>query len=222
MRVLCVRRGNKYGDEWVTRLRGMVARHLPIAHEFICLTETPIDGVICVPFVTDLPGYWAKIELFNPGRFDGDSLYLDLDVVVTASLEKLVRCLDGDRTRLWALDDFSYGLVNPKQGLGPDAIRFLGGAGTVNSSVMLWHGDAAKRVWTQFSPEVMQRLHGDQNHITQALWPDKINLIPPGIACSYRYHVTQGKSAPITVFHGIPKMDELPPKDALRRAWEAA
>jgi hypothetical protein len=221
VRVLCVRWGAKYGDEWVKRLRNMVAKHLAIPHEFVCLTDTPIKGVACEPFTSDLPGWWSKLEMLS-GRFDGDNLYFDLDVVIEASLEKLVRCLDGDRSRLWALDDFSYSIAKPRE-LSTDAQRMLGGPGTVNSSVMAWHGDAAKRAWTNFDPSVMQVLHGDQNWITQSLWPDKINLIPPGIASSFKYGILRGDSpAPITVFHGIPKMDELPPNHKLRRIWETA
>jgi hypothetical protein len=222
VRVLCVKWGDKYGAEWVVRLRNMVAKHLPIPHEFVCVTERPVDGVVCVPFVSDLPGWWAKVELFAPGRFAGDNLYLDLDVVVKASIEKLYRCLDGDRTQVWALDDFSYSLVTPKS-LGPEARRVLGGVGTINSSVMAWNGDAGKRVWTHFDPACMDYLHGDQNWITQALWPDKINLIPPGIAGSFKYgRLRDEPFAPVTVFHGEPKMNQLPPSHELRRIWESA
>lgn len=223
MRVLCVKWGKKYDSKWVTRLRGMVAAGLDIPHKFQCVTDVPIPGVDCIPFISDLPGWWAKVELLAPGRFPGDNLYLDLDVVITGKIEKLVRCLDGDRSRLWALDDFSYSLANPKC-LGDDAKRILGGDGTINSSVMMWHGDAAKQAWTQFDPEYMKVLHGDQNWITKALWPDKINLIPPGVVRSYRYHALNDslRDAPVTVFHGIPKMDELPPRDPLRQIWEAA
>lgn len=223
MRVICVKWGLKYGPEWVLRLRNMVAKQLPIPHQFVCVTDDPVEGVECIPFISDLPGWWSKVELFYPGRFDGDNLYLDLDVVLTGSIEKLARCLDGDRSRLWALDDFSYSLVNPRKGLGGDTRALLGGDGTINSSVMLWHGDRAKRVWTRFAPGVMQVLHGDQNWITQALWPDRINLIPPGIAGSFKYHVQRGqKDAPITVFHGHPKPCDLPRSDALRQTWECA
>jgi len=200
----------------------MVAKHLPVPHQFVCVTDAPVDGIECVPFVSDLPGWWSKVELFAPDRFDGDNLYLDLDVVVRCSLEKLVRCLDGDRSRLWALDDFSYSLVNPKP-LGSDARRILGGVGTINSSVMMWHGDSAKRVWTQFDPACMQILHGDQNWITQAMWPDRINLIPPGIAGSFKYGKLRNEPyAPVMVFHGTPKMSDLPPTHELRRIWETA
>lgn len=223
MKVVCVKTGTKYGAEWVIRLRNMVAKHLPVAHEFVCLTDRPVEGLACTPINNDLPTWWAKVGLFEPGFLSGDKLYLDLDVVITGSLEKLVRCLDGDRSRLWALDDFSYSLVNPKRGMSADAIKLLGGTGTINSSVMLWNGDVAKRVWTRFAPEVMNVLHGDQNWITQALWPDKINLIPPGLVCSYKYHVLRGvPAAPVVVFHGDPKAPALPTSDPLRVLWEAA
>lgn len=223
MKVICVKTGDKYGAEWVIRLRNMVARHLPLLHEFICVTDRPIAGVVCIPINNDLPTWWGKVGLFEPGFIEGDKFYLDLDVVITGSLEKLVRCLDGDRSRLWALDDFSYSLVRPRQGLSGDALRLLGGHGTINSSVMLWSNDSAKRVWTKFAPEIIGTLHGDQNWITQALWPDKINLIPPGLACSYKYHVLRGEpTAPIVVFHGDPKAPALHRSDPLRQLWEAA
>jgi hypothetical protein len=221
MRVLCVKWGEKYGKEWVIRLRNMVAKHLPIQHEFVCITDEPLEGVDCVPFISDLPGWWSKLELFS-GRFDGDNIYFDLDVVIQSSIEKLFRCLDGDRSRVWALDDFSYSLVKPKS-LSAEAKRILGGDGTINSSVMAWHGDSGKRAWTRFDPAVMQVLHGDQNWITQSLWPDKINLIPPGIAGSFKYGRMRGDPySPVTVFHGKPKVHELPPSHQLRRIWESA
>jgi len=197
--VVCVKWGDRYGPSYVTKLQSMCRRHLP-PHQFLCITESPVDGVWCAPLLCDLSGWWQKLGLFQPGRFTGDVLYLDLDVVITRSLCGMVSLLDTDRSRLWALDDFSYSLVKPRQGLGDHVKNMLGGEGTVNSSVMMWHGDAAADVWRKFTPEVMSVLHGDQNFITQALWPN-INLIPREWATSYKY----GGEGAIRVFHGTPK-----------------
>jgi hypothetical protein len=38
--VLCVKFGNKYGDDYVERLRNMVSRHMTIPYEFVCLTDS--------------------------------------------------------------------------------------------------------------------------------------------------------------------------------------
>lgn len=218
IRVVCVKWGNKYGQEWVYRLRRMLNRHFR-PHQFVCMTDKPIHGVECVPCPEGLPGWWAKVGLFEPGKFPGWNLYLDLDVVITASIAKIDEGLTEDK--VWARDDFSYSLLNHKN-LDPHAKKLLGGDGTVNSSVMLWKGGAGRRVWDEFSPGVMDVLHGDQNWITQRLWPDEVGLLDNKWACSYKYHIQRGESAkPIVVFHGDPKVTQLSRKDPLRVEWEA-
>lgn len=218
MRVVCLKWGGKYSDEYVTRLKAMVARHLHAAHEFVCYTERSVEGVTCQPLPSDLPGWWAKIGLFKPGLATGPTLYLDLDIVINGEI-RLPELGD----KLWALDDFSYSLLRPKQDVDPWTRKLLGGSGTVNSSVMYWQGDIARKVWDDFTPAVMKELHGDQNWITRCLWPDKIGLFPPGLACSFKYHIERGdKPAPIIVFHGEPKPASLSARHPLRLLWEAA
>lgn len=220
LRVVCVKWGNKYGPEWVYNLQGMVSRHLSVDHEFVCMTDKPIPGVECVPCEEGLPTWWSKVGLFRPGKFPGANLYLDLDVVLTDDISMMLA--DAERGRLLVPDDFSYSLKNPKKGIGSETQRLLGGAGTVNSSVMLWHGDDCSAVWDDFRPEKMKEVHGDQNWITQALWPDGIRLMDPKWVCSYKYHVIRGeKVRPIAVFHGDPKVTQLSRKDPLRLAWES-
>ncbi len=220
MRVICVKWGNKYGPEWVYQLRSMVRRNFAYAHEFVCMTDQPIGDVNCVPCTGGLPGWWAKVGLHEPGKFPGTNLYLDLDVVITQDISAIMDVLvDGKVT---APDDFSYSLINKKQGIGPDMRRLLGGDGTVNSSVMIWKDDAGRDVWDKFTPEKMDEVHGDQNWLTQALWPDKLALLPKEWICSYKYDVLRGgKIAPITIFHGNPKVTDLSSSDPLRIAWAA-
>lgn len=195
----------------------MAARYLP-PHDFLCLTDAPVEGVDCQPLECEWPSWWSKLSLFRPGALPGENFYLDLDVVLTAPV--VLPTLDG---RLWALDDFSYSLLRPRQDVDPWTRRLLGGSGTINSSVMYWRDDAGAKVWNDFKPEVMRELHGDQNWITRCLWPDRISLFPPGFACSFKYHVQRGQpTAPIVVFHGQPKAHELERSNPLRQAWEAA
>lgn len=217
MRVICIKWGKKYSSEYVIKLKNSVERWLSVPHEFVCITESPVDGVNCIQFETKHEGWWAKIELFRPGRFPGANLYLDLDVIVTASLDGFIK----PEGRLLALDDFSYSLRNKKQGIDPKTRELLGGDGTCNSSVMFWHDDEARDVWDRFSPEVMTRLHGDQNHITQCLWPNKLALYQPGLACSYKYHVLNNDGhGSVCVFHGNPKPHELDKTNSLRKIWD--
>ena len=69
----------------------------------------------------------------------------------------------------------------------------------------------------------MTRLHGDQNYLTQMLYPHTLSLYPPGLAASYKYHVLNGKRfGAVTVFHGNPKPDELEKSEPLRQIWLAA
>lgn len=218
LRVICVKWGNKYGPEWVYKLQGMVSRHLKVKHEFVCMTDKPIKDVECVPCPDDLPGWWAKVGLFEPGKFPGQNLYLDLDVVITRDIPT-INCAPG---KITAPDDFSYSLIKPKTGIGSDMQRLLGGIGTINSSVMRWDDDAGSDVWDKFTPAKMSEVHGDQNWITQALWPEKLDLMREGVVCSYKYHVQRGVDpSPIVVFHGDPKVTQLSKSDPLRLAWVA-
>lgn len=220
MRVVCIKHGEKYGSEWVMRLRAMVARHLPCDHEFICYTERPVTEVTCEPLPSGLPGWWSKIGLHRPGVSVGPTLYFDLDVVLTGDVSVFLR---SDDSKVWALDDFSYGFRNPKVGLDASSLRLLGGPSTCNTSVMFWYGDAGRKAWDTFTPAVMDEVHGDQNWITKSLWPDTLSLFPPRLACSFKYHVLrQDAHGVATIFHGDPKPNDLAKDHPLRQQWEAA
>lgn len=197
--VACVKWGDKYGPNYVTKLQSMCSRHLP-QHRFVCFTENPVAGVECHPPPSALSGWWSKVALFKPNLFAGDVLYLDLDIVITGNLTGMIDECRTDRGTLWAPDDFSYSLVNPKRSLDEHTKRLLGGHGTINSSVMFWHGNHCEQIWQKFRPEVMQELHGDQNWITQVMWPD-IQFIGKEWVSSYKY----GGNGVIRVFHGDPK-----------------
>lgn len=224
MRILCIKWGEKYGPEYVLRLKAACDRHIP-HREFWCMTDRPVPGVFCVPMNTTLEGWWSKLGLFRTNYFHGDNLYLDLDVVVTGGIQPLIDAFQSDPSKVWAIDDFSYSLARPKQGLSDWALETLGGAGTINSSVMLWRGltngtpmaELASRVESDRS--VLGNLHGDQNFITKSLWPDYIRLLPAaGIVGSYKYHA--GQVFPLTVFHGDPKPADVA-DDWVLKNWAA-
>lgn len=212
MRIVCVKWGDKYGPEYVHKLKAACERHIP--HEaFHCMTEDPVPGVQWIPFPPDPPStWWSKVCLFKPYWISGDVLYLDLDVVITDSIQPFIDAFESDKSKLWALDDFSYSLQEFCKDGQPDPESevnrgWLGGPGnsTLNSSVMMWNSTenpAVRGIYLQFNDELMDRFHGDQNWITNLMWP-QFRLFPPGIAASYKYGGHQ--AAPIVIFHGDPK-----------------
>ena len=68
-------RGRTYSPEWVRKLKRMVERTTK-GVRFVCLSNVPVEGVETIPLRDNLPGWWAKIELFRPGLFTGRTLYL--------------------------------------------------------------------------------------------------------------------------------------------------
>lgn len=175
--VACVlKEGGIYDTSHVKRLRGMIAGNLSIPYRFACVDDSPF------------PGFWAKISLFEPGRFQGRILYLDLDVTVTGPLDDLALF----PAPFVAVRDF----INPG----------------LNSSVMAWDAGIADHVYERFTPDVMTRLHGDQNWITEQM-PDAAKF-PLGWCVSYRGSVQPRnrvpKSARVIIWHGRPKPWEVP------------
>jgi hypothetical protein len=102
--VLCIKWGTKYGSEYVNRLYRGVRKHLTGDVRFICMTEIG-DGIDPDVEVLPLPvtpfdeasfdarkggDTWRKVGLFQPGiaGLDDDTLFLDLDIVITGSLDE--------------------------------------------------------------------------------------------------------------------------------------
>lgn len=172
----------------VDALRDMVRHHLSMPHEFICIKES------------DLPGWWGKVRLFKNSR--KRNLWLDLDVVVTGSLDNLVKPL-------------------------PKGIRIAknwaqSGYGGCQSSVMYWEGDNGRIINDEFDPAIAYWpprnepgiLWGDQEWITQLRDEKRLDVeyFAPHEVISYKYHV-RGRGVPsdakVVVFHGKPKPSQV-------------
>jgi hypothetical protein len=212
MRIVCIKWGDKYGDDYVLKLKRGCERYIP-HDEFWCMTDKPVPGVTCIPLNTEFPTWWSKIGLFRHGYFTSETLYLDLDIVITDRINPFLEAFRSDKSKLWALDDFSYS-IRPWLGKGNnEESGWLGGPqqSTINSSVMMWDKSRSwqfmRTVYDDFTPEVMDELHGDQNWITRKLWPNHIALFPEGVAGSWKYH--KGEKYPLVVFHGDPKPHDI-------------
>ncbi len=221
--VLCVRFGNRYGKEYVERLRNMVARHLTVPYEFYCLTDDqhPIEGVntIYQPNAQYQKGWWHKVHMFD-GRLPlaGRILYFDLDVVIHNNIDKLAR-------------------IYPDQFLGIHDFnrKFYASWKYLNSSVMAWNHGTQHHVWEKFreNPKEAQRLQGDQDWIWK-LCQNQIKFWPKEWIQSYKWEirsreelvVLNGKrqfkevdhsievhpDCCVTVFHGEPKPQDVKDK----------
>lgn len=182
--VWCMNTNNHAPQSEVDTLQRMVARNLSEPHEFVCITES------------DLPGWWGKVRLF---QVDGRNLWLDLDVVITGSLDGLVTPLTEELRicKNWAQS----------------------GWGGCQSSVMYWEG-GARIINDEFDPKIAHWpprndgcLWGDQEWITQLRDEERLSVeyFAPEDVVSYKYHCRGGlpDGAKVVSFHGRPNPDEV-------------
>lgn len=97
--VICINWGRKYGAPYVNRLFAMVSRNITPPFTFTCFTDDdtgfhediralplpPLD----IKMPTNTLGIWQKARLWSEklGDLSGPVLFLDLDLVVTDSLD---------------------------------------------------------------------------------------------------------------------------------------
>lgn len=176
--ILCVRFGNKYGREYVERLRNMVARHMTLPYEIVCLTDDqhPIDGVrsIVQPSANYAKGWWHKVHMFDPGLpIRGRILYFDLDVVIHNNIDRLATFLPA---QFVGIHDFNR--------------KFYANWINLNSSVMAWTHGTQSHIWNQFknNPKDAMRLPGDQDWIWKTS-KDRIKFWPKEWIQSYKWEI---------------------------------
>lgn len=184
MIVACVRTGTKYPVEYVYKLRDMVRRHLPIPHEFRCLSDQLMMDYT-VEDITNyhLQGWWGKMALFEPQWRQGQRvLYFDLDTVVC-----------GDLTPLAELD-VDFGIC----------ANFTRAAGHktwpcgYGSCVMTIGPDKCEDIWRKFHADDLTLMrkaggYGDQKVIEQLAPAATLlqDVLPTGFFLGYRdldYH----------------------------------
>lgn len=166
--VVCVLSGGEYNQSHVKRLETQIAVYLKQPYNFVCIDDSPY------------PGFWAKISLFEPERFNGRVLYLDLDVTITGNLDEIVNY------------DCAFGIIKDWNLPG------------VNSSVMVWNSGVLDHLYTYFTPKVLDRLHGDQNWINEKMLGSI--KFPKEWCLSYKKHIRPtGKipeSCKVICYHG--------------------
>ena len=212
--VVCSKWGTQYGPEYVTRLRHMVERNLTLPHRFVCFTDDDRQvKAECLPIEPFWEGKPAAVLHQRRGTisagypnlylfrhdfpFPGRILYLDLDVVITGSLDDL--CLKTGP--FWAIKDWW--------------------AGNWNGSVTLFESGCCPELWDDFPPADLAQLGNGQDLLTRYFpngqaWPDEW-------VRSYKIHCADGvpEDCRVVVFHGQPKPSDV--SDAwVKESWHGA
>jgi hypothetical protein len=199
MIVACVWWGTKYGRNYVENLRNSLKRNLSIPYEMVCITDRDDlpDGIRKIPALKNGDGWWQKVNLFKPGMFPSDTriLFLDLDVVITSSLDPISR----SQGEFVMIENFS---MNRR-------------ASAYNSSCMLWTpNEKTERIYTCYNSEVVEALHGDQCWIWRVMEKD-ILAFRKDLLESYKYNRARpemrraSNDTAVWVFHGKPDPHEV-------------
>lgn len=204
MTVACVlRSGGIYTARWVQKLAAGVAEHSP-GLRFLCLGDVRVKGVEWVRLKHDWPGWWAKCALWEPGIFEGPTLYLDLDTLVVGDLEPF-SALDVD---LALLSDF----YRPRLG---------------QSGVLLFRPCALTEVlwlrWLGSWKPAMRAYRGDGEWLrAQVPNAPRLQDLLPGAIESWKVHGRNRASegARLVCAHGRPKFDD-PRTGWAHDAWTA-
>jgi len=206
--VACVlKSGGIYDATWVERLRAGVARHLPLPHRFVCLSDVDVP---CerIPLQHDWPGWWSKVELF---KLEGPVLYFDLDTAIVGNIRGIAAAA-ADSAFVVLLDFYRPPCVGSGvMGWGSDARwlyeRFAGAP----ARHMALHGGAGDQAFIEASFPV-----GWTWRRWQLMCPDQI--------VSYKVHCRNGipANARVVCLHGQPKFKDMPVNDPVRMAWEMA
>lgn len=190
--VVCVKQGTKYGAEYVNRLASMVRRNNSLDAKFVCFTEDPsgLDAGVDHQPLPDagFDGWWNKVSLFRDdlAGVGERMLYLDLDVVITGSLDPLLT-YDSD----FAIMDNDY-------------------VPGFNTSVFLLKTGSRPEIRATFNGGMAAKYGGDQDWV--ALTAPDAELWPDGWCVPFRLRAAQQppENTKVVVFSGRPNPDEYP------------
>jgi len=171
LHIVCLKWGDKYSPAYVNKLYGMVKRNITVPFTFHCMTEQT-SGVVPEINILPLPdmglhGWWYKLYLFNNEFYglSGELLFLDLDIVITGSLDEVV-------------------MHEP----GRFCIASDGRPGKYNSSVMRFKIGSMSFIWDSFiyqQESIIRELHGDQDWIQRLILAAEVYPFP--LVVSYKY-----------------------------------
>ena len=221
--VICMKWGTLYAAHYVNRLYASVSRNMKRKFRFLCFTDNATgiaQQVECHPLTevqfsaSEKDRRWLKLGIFRNSlaNLEGPCLFLDLDVVITESIDDLFDyapgkfCISHD----WWMPykHLRAKLVNlPKIG---------------NTSVFRFEAGTLEYVLTHFeknSDQIISQYSLEQEYITRAV-EDQIQWWPASWIRSFRRHCRPAfplnllkqpsvpSGAKIIAFHGLPKLDD--------------
>jgi hypothetical protein len=220
---ICMKWGTLYGAEYVNTLYAMVKRHTSGPFRFVCLTDNR-DGVNpdveChqCPIVDIPEPYrrcgWRKVSLFATAdklfNLTGSWLYLDLDVVVTGSLDEF----------------FTF---QPEKGFVVMQNWTQPGEGIGNTSVYRFRVGADSYLLDNLlerQHEIFAKYRNSQTYLSRSV--KELNFWPDEWCVLFKSHCVPGwpqrlwkapvlpETARVVAFPGVPN-----PHQALRGEWPA-
>jgi hypothetical protein len=209
--ITVLKKSKDFDEEYVYPLIRQLDRHLHLPYSFWCYASEDVNfspeykkRIRVLPFMRSYPEpyYWYKIELF--GRFLGPSLFLDLDTVVTGSLEPLAKAI---------------------YSLGPEEFMMLRAFNDFRkwaSGVMGWNSPCPF-LFNAYDATVPKAFHLEQDFLFVQLssvrgWGLRAVDEFVGVK-SYKNHVRSSRDisgASLICFHGKPR-----PKECLAEPWVA-
>ncbi|TVR51615.1 MAG: glycosyltransferase [Puniceicoccaceae bacterium] len=217
--VVCMKWGDKFPAADVNRLFRAVSGALPGPVRFYCVTDdgAGIDEAITVLPIPDLPVIgnnvynrgWRKLTLFSPElkAIRGPTLYLDLDVVLTGTLEAFFK-QPGD---FHVMKDFKW--------------IYVRNSFTGNTSVFHYVAGKDYGVYDRLRElgleELRRRYRNEQELLSDCMrLRGELRYWPKGWCVSYKYDCVPWfpvslwqvprppPGAKVVVFHGRPKPEE--------------
>lgn len=193
LKVVCIQVDNYLGrgHEYVRKLQANVAKHLPVPHEFLCLSDGPIEGVECHRAPRGVPGWWNSLYFFSPDFFDPEDrvIYLDLDVIPVADLT-------------W-LAEYDGPFAGLRDVYHPSQFWWTVGA---------WRGGECTKIWTKWEDLGQPLLSGGDQMWIDMVVPEAVRLqdVFPKKIVSYKVHARKSipEGAAIVCFHGSPRPHE--------------
>lgn len=200
--IITVKVGNRYSSDYVNKMYNMVRRNITYPYRFYCVTDNH-EGlvgnikVVPVPESISFTGWWVKPYIFKTGLFkDGTNLYLDLDLVIVNSLDKLISY---EPYKFVAAKDYAY-VKRPTHT-------------NLASGIMRWNNGTYNMIWTRLERDhsIIRNFPGDQEYIYHYHKKD-ITFYPDDYIISYRWQYLENKkteNTSIIDFHGKPKPHEV-------------
>ena len=139
--IVCVRVGPAYSTEYVDKLYDMVQANCTKEFDFWCITDMPHDNPnIKFAKIQPLPVpvrwmWWYKMYMFKSDiGYTGKCFYIDLDVVITDSIDKFLESWDDS---FWICQDYNRKVKKDYH--------------VSNSSIMLFDHSKYTKYWDEFN-----------------------------------------------------------------------